>query len=101
MRPIKFRIRALRDLDEIKDYIAEHDIGASKRVLMHLSRRIQRLGKSPLIGKRTDVSGVRVAFPTKYPYRIYYLLTDREVVILHIRHTSRGHLKRRDLGEAQ
>ena len=99
MRPIKFRIRALRDMEEIKEYIAEHDENASKRVLLHLSRRIQSLGKSPLIGKKADMSGVRVAFPTKYPYRIYYLLTDREVVILHVRHSSRGALQKGDLDE--
>jgi toxin ParE1/3/4 len=99
MRPIRFRTRALRDLESIKDYIAEHDIGAANRVAAHLMRRIQRLGKSPLIGKKTDRSGVRVVFPTKYPYRIYYLLTATEVVILHVRHSSRGDLKKRNLDE--
>jgi plasmid stabilization system protein ParE len=33
--------------------------------------------------------GVRVAFSTRYPYRIYYRIGPDEIVILHIRHAAR------------
>jgi toxin ParE1/3/4 len=89
MISINYRRKALRDLDEIRAYLSLFDEAAAERVRLHLVRRIRQLGQTPTLGKATRVSGLRVLYPTKYPYRIYYLYEGDAVVILHIRHTSR------------
>jgi hypothetical protein len=38
-----------------------------------------------------------VLSPTRYPYRIYILRTDTDVVVLHIHHTSRRILRSGEL----
>jgi len=57
--------------------------------------RIERLaaliGELPLIGHRTDEEGVRMMPVVRYPFLIFYALSDRadEIVILHVRHAAR------------
>ncbi len=41
------------------------------------------------MGVPSSQPGVRILQPTRYPYRIYYTVQGDEIVILHIRHTSR------------
>jgi hypothetical protein len=43
----------------------------------------------PAWGVPSSQTGVRILQPTRYPYRIYYTVQGDDVVILHIRHTSR------------
>jgi hypothetical protein len=51
---------------------------------------MQRLALRPfLLGRRTATPDVRVLTLTRYPYRMYYTVSEVAVVILHIRHTSR------------
>lgn len=82
--------QAKRDLLEIRSYLAEHaGTAAAERVRTHLRQRIHRLASAPLIGVATSDARIRILPPTRYPYRIYYTLTQDGVVILHIRHSAR------------
>ena len=54
--------------------------------------------ETPLIGVATSEPGIRILPPTRYPYRIYYTVTDVAVVILHIRHSARHDPDLGDLG---
>lgn len=82
--------RAQRDLQNIMDYLLqEAGAKAAERVRNHLRRKIHRLASIPHMGKATTNPDIRILPPTLYPYRIYYTVTDRAVVVLHIRHSAR------------
>ena len=87
---VRLQQQARADLKGIRNYLLEAaDKRSADRVRLHLRQRIVRLGEIPHMGTPTTMSDVRILAPVKYPYRIYYTLTDDAVVILHIRHTSR------------
>jgi toxin ParE1/3/4 len=86
---LELSARARDDLTEIRAYIRRVDPAAATRVGQHLSTRIKRLASLPDLGAVTDRPGLRILYPTRYPYRIYYAVLDDSVRILHVRHTSR------------
>lgn len=93
---LEFRPRALADLVKIRNGVAKRaNPQAAENVRRHLLQRLERLRKKPDLGITTSRPDVRILSPTKYPYRIYFTVTDEAVVILHIRHTSRR-IKRLD-----
>ena len=82
--------RAIQDLREIGRYIAAHGSrAAANRVRRHLQARVDRLRTKPRLGAASINPDIRVLNPIRYPYRIYYTVQGGDVVILHIRHTSR------------
>ena len=91
-------MRARADLASIRSYLMQHAGLAANRVRSHLRRKIIRLAEVPLAGVSTTRAGIRILPPTRYPYRIYYTVTDASVVILHIRHTSRRSPEIDDIG---
>lgn len=87
---LRFDARAVRDLRDIRSYIAAQGApAAAERVRRHLRASINRLSKTPMMGTISSIPEVRILPPTRYPYRIYYTIRDTEIVILHIRHTAR------------
>lgn len=87
---LELRPRAVADLADIRMYLLEHaSEQAADRVRRHLLRRLETLQKNPRLGIASSREGIRILSPSKYPYRIYFTLTDKAVVVLHIRHTSR------------
>jgi plasmid stabilization system protein ParE len=81
-----WRLRALQDLRDIRDYITAHGSPtAADRVRRHLRVRADRLRTSPFIGVVTSNRDIRILPPTRYPHRIYYTIQGDDVVILHIR----------------
>jgi toxin ParE1/3/4 len=98
MMQLEFRPRALADLKEIRDYfLAQDDDGKAERVRQHLVQRFNALVRKPTLGIKTSRPDVRILSPLKYPYRIYFTVIGQAVVILHIRHTSRGAIKLQDI----
>lgn len=89
MITVRFDEQALADIDEIRGYISSFDHEAAGRVVNHIVARIEALKNKPDLGKPSSRPGLRVLYPIKYPYRVYYLYLADEIVILHIRHTSR------------
>ena len=88
---IRWDVRALEDLRDIRRYIAQRgSAAAADRVRDHLRTRIERLLTRPLIGVLTSNPEIRILPPTRYPYRIYYTIQGDDVVILHIRHSARS-----------
>jgi toxin ParE1/3/4 len=88
---IRWDVRALEDLRDIRRYIAQRGSpAAAERVREHLCARVARLIARPLIGVLTSNPEIRILPPTQYPYRIYYTIQGDDVVILHIRHSARS-----------
>lgn len=81
--------RALADLQAIEGYITQHNPVAARRVLAVIKSAIDALGHSPRLGLPIDDEG-RYRLPiVRYPYIVFYRLTDDEVVILRVRHGAR------------
>jgi toxin ParE1/3/4 len=88
---LRWDLRALQDLRDIRSYIAMRGSpAAGDRVRQHLRNRVHRLLTNPFIGVVSTNREIRILPPTRYPYRIYYSVQGEDVVILHIRHTARS-----------
>lgn len=81
---------ALRDLDEIADWLAAHHPTFAPAVGHRVRSVVAHIGRwpesAPRSAKRPDVRVVPVG---RYPYRIFYRITGDAVEILHVHHTSR------------
>jgi toxin ParE1/3/4 len=98
MMELEFRPRALADLEEIRDFfLAQDDDGKADRIRQHLVQRFNALVRKPTLGVKTSRPNIRILSPLKYPYRNYFTVIGQSMVILHIRHTSRGTMDLQDL----
>jgi len=81
---------ALRDLDEILDYIASHYPAISSSFEKRLRTVVARIGEFPESAQRVEERpSVRVVPLIRYPYKIFYRVTPQAVEILYIHHASR------------
>jgi toxin ParE1/3/4 len=81
--------RAATQIEKALDFIeADSPQGAN-----HVRERIQTLfhllAHHPYAGQATDLPGVRRLTLSPYPYLIFYRITDSEVIVQRMRHTSR------------
>jgi toxin ParE1/3/4 len=81
--------RTLRDLDGIAAYLAERDPTAVPKVLGAIKSSIDTLSFFPQIGRLVDNAGHRRVPVVRYPYVIFYRIAGDDLLILHVRHTSR------------
>jgi plasmid stabilization system protein ParE len=81
---------ALRELDEILDYIASHYPTVSASFEKRLRTVVTRIGEFPESAQQVDDRpGVRVVPLIRYPYKVFYRVTPQAVEILYIHHASR------------
>ncbi len=87
---LRFTEAALRDLDEIMQYIGTHFPGSEAGFEHRLRQCLARIERWPAgaqaVASRADV---RVIPLVRYPYRLFYRTYPDEVAILHIHHTAR------------
>jgi plasmid stabilization system protein ParE len=86
---IVYAPRALRDLEDIADYLVERNPRGAFNVLAAIKSSIDTLNSLPRVGRSVDGAGRRRVPVLRYPYLIYYRIAGDELLILHIRHTSR------------
>ena len=86
---VVFAPRAFRDLEIINAYVRERSSPAAQRVLGAIKSSIDALSFFPLIGPLVDDARHRRMPVLRFPYVIFYRVADDELLILHIRHTSR------------
>jgi toxin ParE1/3/4 len=84
-----FTPRAFADRAAIFDYLSVRSPDGARNVVKQLRHAIDILSSQPLSGHKTDVDNVRVLFLGRYPYKIFYRVSEDTIEILHIRHTSR------------
>jgi toxin ParE1/3/4 len=81
---------ALRDLDEIGDWLSDHYPTIAPAVERRIHNVIARIAQWPQSVRRSaKYPGVRVVPVGRYPYRIFYKVTADTVEILHIHHSAR------------
>lgn len=81
--------RALRDLTGIAAYLTERNPAGAANVLGAIRSSIETLGFFPQIGRLVDDARHRRVPVVRYPYVIFYRIDGNDILILHIRHTSR------------
>jgi len=87
---LRLDVQAWDDFSAIREHLmAEASAASANRVRDHLRKRMESLRHNPRLGVRTSDPDIRILPPTRYPYRIYYTITDEAIVILHIRHSAR------------
>lgn len=80
---------ALRDLAEIAEWLSTHYPSIAPNVERRIRVAIARIGRWPEVARRSSKRpGVRVLPVGRYPYKIFYRVTDA-VEILHIHHAAR------------
>jgi toxin ParE1/3/4 len=85
-----FTQAALKDLDNILNYLQANFptlIDPFERRIQSIVARLSKWPESaPLTAERP---GLRAASLVRYPYQIFYRVTDEAIEIIRIRHTSR------------
>jgi len=86
---IRYRERAVADIDEIYRYLRERSPVGAENVLRQIRVSVEFIAEQPLSSPKTDVPNVRVKIVRRYRYKIFYEIVEDVVEIVHVRHTSR------------
>jgi toxin ParE1/3/4 len=87
---VRYTRRALSDLRGITSFIAKENADAAERVRRAILNTIQLVSTRPYVGRRNArAPELRSCLVPRYPYRVHYLPSGDEIVIVHIRHTAR------------
>jgi addiction module RelE/StbE family toxin len=81
--------RALRDLESIAAYLRDRSPSGAANVLAAIRSSIETAGFFPQMARVIDDAGHRRLPVPRYPYVVFYRLAGDELLVLHIRHTSR------------
>ena len=89
---IRYRPAALGQLDNIFDYIAQHNQSAAQRVIARIKASIDRLATLSYSARVSAVPGIRELPVVRYPYIVFYSVDEatQEIWVLRIRHTSQN-----------
>lgn len=80
---------ALEDLKSIGDYIAQENANAAYNVLIRIKAITDNLSRHPEIGRPVRVLGTHEIVMSDLPYILVYQITDKDIRILAVMHTSR------------
>jgi addiction module RelE/StbE family toxin len=87
---IAYTEAALADLDEIFEYLEYHYPTLVEPVQERIQTTLARLQQWPKSARKVDQrTDVRVVPLIRYPYLVFYRITDDAIEIVHIRHASR------------
>jgi len=86
---VKFTKPALAELDAIFAYIHERNPVAAGQVVARVREITSQLGRFPNMGHPKYKPGVRMISVRRYPFLIFYTVTNDEVLILSVRHGAR------------
>ena len=86
---VRYKKRALDDIEQIHRYIAEFDPVAAKRVVQRIEHSIGRLNTLPLSGRPGVVPGTRLLAVPGVPYIVVHRVRNDAVDIIAVLHTAR------------
>jgi toxin ParE1/3/4 len=81
---------ALANLDRVYEYIAQENPKAARFVFTRIQATTQKLKRFPNAGRVGQVAGTRELVVPNLPYVIVYRVTETEVQILRVWHTSQN-----------
>ena len=87
---VRYRARALADLEEISEFLHPRSPTGARNVLRAIYEAIGEIAEHPLAWPGTSDPDVRVKILGRYRYKIFYSIEGGQFVdILHVRHTAR------------
>jgi len=87
---VRYRARALSDLDEIYRYLEPRSPSGARNVLRAIHAAIDNIAQYPFSAERTSDPDIRVKVLGRYRYKIFYSVPGTDTVeIVHVRHTAR------------
>jgi len=88
---VKLRVtrRAATQIEKALDYIEADSPQGANHVRERIRTLFHLLTQYPYAGQATDLPGVRRLTLSPYPYLIFYRVTEDEVIVQRMRHTSR------------
>lgn len=85
---IRYKARALRDLEGIHGYISQFDPAAASALVGRIERSINRLLTLPMSG-RPSVKGTRLLVVPEVPYIVVHRVGADTVDVIAVIHTAR------------
>jgi plasmid stabilization system protein ParE len=86
---IEWDAGAVRDLEDIRAFIAADKPDAAVRVAEHIQAAVDRLSEFPLMGRQTSEPTIRILPITGTPYIVYYRPLSTFIEILAVFHGAR------------
>jgi toxin ParE1/3/4 len=86
---IRYKARALRDIEAIHDHIARSDPAVAMRVVLRIERAIRRLDTFPFSARPGVVAGTRLLAVPGLPYGVIHRIRGDTVDIIAVLHTAR------------
>ena len=87
---LRYRARALADIEEIHRYLELRSPSGARNVLQAIHASIHSVADQPYGYERTDDPDVRMKVVRRYRYKIFYVIIGNDLIeIVHVRHTSR------------
>ena len=87
---VRYTPRAFADREAIFEYLDQRDPQAARRVKAFIAEKIANLRYSPRRARFVKNLGVHALWLGRYPYIVYYRVSDDVVSIIHIRHGARA-----------
>ena len=86
---IRFTPEALAEFRDVLQYLEARSLQGAINVNARIQRLLDNLADHPFSGTMTSLADMRRVAVTPYPYLIFYLIQDEEIVIVGIRHGAR------------
>lgn len=86
---LRYTPQALVELDQVLTEIAELSPQGARRIQQRIQTLVDLLIAYPSSGQLTSLAPMRRLMATPYPYLIFYLVANDEVVVTGIRHGAR------------
>jgi len=86
---VRYRSRALADLEDIHRFLAQRSPGGARHVLAAIHAAIDAVAEHPESSPRTSDPTIRVKVVGRYSYKVFYSITEDAIEIVHIRHAAR------------
>jgi len=86
---VKWLRKALTNLDEIADFIAQDSPTAAREVVARIHEQAVLLGDQPAIGRPGRVHGTRELVISGLPFIVPYRVRGGKVEILRVLHSAR------------
>ena len=86
---VRYTPRAFADREAIFEYLNDRSPQAARRVKAFMAAKIASLSSSPRRARFIKTLGVHALWLGRYPYIVYYRVSDDTVSIIHIRHAAR------------
>jgi toxin ParE1/3/4 len=90
---VRFTRKAQANLGAIFRHVSADNPEVAATLVLRIERLIEKLALYPQLGRRTEPPGRRVLTVPGIPYRVFYRITENEIRILTVRHTSRRPLR--------